>query len=194
MVVPAYGLEGFLVALDTTLTDEAGVALLYRLSAYARPRRGALVVAVIERGRVDGTAVLFNSALLFAADGSVAAIYRTRVLAPFGEYNPIPNPWPGGEAFLARIPGTPAVAAGRRFIPLRFGTTPRRVALGVMICFESAFPALAREAEARGATHLLNISHDQWAWSRHAMRQHADHAVLRSLETRQPIMRLSHGG
>lgn len=194
LTVLAEGVFHEIVSLDETLTDDAGVTLLNRLSRYARDRNGAVLAGVIERGRADGETVLFNTALLFGPAGSLDAIYRKRLLAPFGEYNPLPRLWPAGEEFLATVPGTLALSPGRRGAPLPVVTSRGEFSIGVLICFESAFPHLARAARASGATHLVNVSHDQWSGSRHAMRQHADHALLRSLETGLPIVRVSHGG
>jgi apolipoprotein N-acyltransferase len=78
------------------------------------------------------------------------------------------------------------------------GTTSGVVAvgparLGLLLCYESAFPRLAREAVDDGATLLVNLSNDAWFVAAGAS-QAVAFARLRAIETRRALVRVASGG
>jgi apolipoprotein N-acyltransferase len=129
----------------------------------------------------------YNSAYLFAPDGSVAGRYDKQHLVPFGEYVPLSDyvslPGPLVENignFSSGKPGRPLSCQG--------------AAIGVLICFESIFPELARDWTASGANLLVNITNDAWFGRSSAPWQHLSMAVLRAAENRRSLARSANTG
>ena len=65
---------------------------------------------------------------------------------------------------------------------------------GVFICFESAFPAIARRFTEDGADVLINISNDGYLGQTPVMRQHLANAVFRAVENARPVVRVTNTG
>jgi len=129
---------------------------------------------------------LYNSALLARPDGS-QSLYFKQHLVPFGEYIPLSDilPLPGPV-----VESIGNFAAGRTAQPLAAG----RASLGVLICFESIFPDLARRETANGANLLVNITNDAWFGRSSASIQHLAMAVLRAVENRRSLARAANTG
>ncbi|MBI4793102.1 MAG: apolipoprotein N-acyltransferase [Deltaproteobacteria bacterium] len=129
---------------------------------------------------------LYNSALLARPDGS-QSLYFKQHLVPFGEYVPFSDilPLPGPV-----VESIGNFAAGRTAQPLAAG----RASLGVLICFESIFPDLARRETANGANLLVNITNDAWFGRSSASIQHLAMAVLRAVENRRSLARAANTG
>jgi len=129
------------------------------------------------------TAPTFNSAMLLDADGKVIEVYDKMHRVPFGEYTPFGQylPW------LVRWIGMGRdLTPGREYSILHL---PKEVSAGVMICYEDAFPGIAREFVLRGAALLITLTNDAWYAESAGSRQHLLHAVLRAAETRRPLLR-----
>lgn len=128
----------------------------------------------------------YNSALLLKPDGS-RVLYHKRHLVPFGEYIPygdrldLPGP-------LVQSIGN--FSAGQSSTPLKSG----RAELGVLICFESIFPELARKTVNDGANLLVNITNDAWFGYSNATVQHMAMAVFRAVENRRSLARAANTG
>jgi len=146
-----------------------------------------LVVGGITREAAGSEVKLTNSAFLTDGSLNVKARYDKRHLVPFGEYVPLasilPVHWfvPQGVAFFS--PGkdhAPLTAAAGR--------------LGVMICYESVFPEIAREATALGAQLLVVITNDSWYGFTSAPHQHLAIARLRAIETGRNLVRAANCG
>jgi apolipoprotein N-acyltransferase len=65
---------------------------------------------------------------------------------------------------------------------------------GVFICFESAFPSIARRFAGEGADVLVNISNDGYLGPTPVMRQHLANVVFRAVENDRPILRVTNTG
>jgi apolipoprotein N-acyltransferase len=65
---------------------------------------------------------------------------------------------------------------------------------GVFICFESAFPDLARSFAGAGAQVLINISNDGYLGRTPVLRQHLANAVFRAVENRREVLRVTNTG
>lgn len=65
---------------------------------------------------------------------------------------------------------------------------------GLLICNESAIPALARAAVMDGAQFLVNSSNDGWFANSYLARAHWQHARLRAVETRKDVVVSSNRG
>ncbi|MBU4263971.1 MAG: apolipoprotein N-acyltransferase [Proteobacteria bacterium] len=129
---------------------------------------------------------LYNSALLARPDGS-QAIYFKQHLVPLGEYIPFSDilPLPGPV-----VESIGNFSAGSDSQPLAAG----KAKLGVLICFESIFPALARQEVANGANLLVNITNDAWFGKSSASIQHMAMAVFRAVENRRSLARAANTG
>ncbi|MGB5039142.1 MAG: apolipoprotein N-acyltransferase [Blastocatellia bacterium] len=128
-----------------------------------------------------------NSAVLVGPDGTRVGQYDKVRLLPFGEYVPLRGVVP----FVDRIPS------------LMYDFTPGEsvrlvdvegVRIGTSICFESAFPELAREARRAGATAFINLTNDAWFGPTPMPRQHLAHSVMRSIENGVDQIRVTNAG
>ncbi|MBI2814153.1 MAG: apolipoprotein N-acyltransferase [Opitutae bacterium] len=144
-----------------------------------------------------------NAAVVVSpADGLQAATYAKRKLVPFGEFVPL-RPVLGWIEKFAPIGGDfqRGSDAAPLLVPVNFGPTlngrmvsVRQVPVGVLICFEDIFPALARESVRAGAEVLAVLTNNGWFGEGGAAYQHAAHSVLRAIETRRPVIRCGNGG
>lgn len=131
----------------------------------------------------------FNSAVLLDPEGKPVGSYEKRHLVPFGEYVPLGGKFPGAKAIFELIGTVFTPAEKEAPLPEVAG-----VRLGVNICYEDAFPELARRDAARGAGLLVNLTNDSWFRRSSEARQHLALAALRSVETRRPMVRATNTG
>ncbi len=129
----------------------------------------------------------FNSAQLLRADGSYGGSYYKSHLVPFGEYVPLKKFLP----FLA-----PLVEAVGDFSPGTIGKPLewRGAKIGVLICFESIFPEIARTWVVNGANVLVNLTNDAWYGKSSAPYQSMAMTVFRAVETRRSVVRSANTG
>ncbi len=142
----------------------------------------------------DGERVRRNSLFLFRPDGSVSGqLYHKRHLVPFGEY--VPMEWLVDTLFpalgnLEMLNDGSRVTAGDdpALFEEDWGT------LGGLICFDSIYPALARDSVAAGAELLLVGTNDSWFFDSRAVYQHNGQAVLRAIENGRYVLRSANTG
>jgi len=128
----------------------------------------------------------YNSAFLFRPDG-VAECYDKLHPVPFSERLPYDDvlPW------IRNIQlGQGRYSPGREFKVFHLD----RSSFSVLICFESIFPRLARRFVKEDAHFLVNITNDSWFGDTPGPYQHAQMAVMRSVENRVPIARCGNTG
>jgi apolipoprotein N-acyltransferase len=65
---------------------------------------------------------------------------------------------------------------------------------GVLICFESSFSDFTRRYVQDGADFLVNITNDGWFGDNQGPLQHAEMAILRSVENRVTLFRAAYTG
>ena len=133
--------------------------------------------------------VHYNSAFLLNAAGELGYRYDKRRLVPFGEYLPRGSTLLGLSQALVRevshfTPGDPMQE------PARTG----HERFGFLICYESIFPELSRQAVLAGARFLVNITNDLWFGDTPAPRQHLQMAAMRAVELRKPLLRAANAG
>lgn len=152
--------------------------LAARLRALARETEAPLLVNVDAR-RPDGR---IRKAAVLVGPGGVLGSYDKTRLVPFGEYVPL-RPVLGWVSHVTRaaaqdrVPGSGVTVL--RADDLRF--TP-------LICFESAFPDLARTGVARGGELLVVQSADSTFQGSAELAQHAALAAVRAVETGRPVV------
>ncbi len=127
----------------------------------------------------------FNSAVMINPRGEKVAQYDKIHLVPFGEYVPLPEPV---AQFVPSMVGN--FQYGNEYDLFPFGEAKG----GVMICFESHFPALSREFVRRGADVLIEMTNDGYLGETPVLRQHLANAVFRAVETNRPVLRVTNVG
>jgi apolipoprotein N-acyltransferase len=134
-----------------------------------------------------GRTTYFNRACLIDEKGVTTGCYDKMHLVPFGEY----LPW-GFLTSWARelVPAAGDFTAGTSHAPLEW----HRIRIGVLICFESIFPELARKSVASGANCLAVITNDSWFGDTGAPWQHAQMAAFRAVEQRRWLIRAANTG
>ena len=135
----------------------------------------------------DGRQRSYNSAGLFATDGSLGPAYAKRHLVPFGERMPFQRliPWLG-RLELGQAEWTP----GERTVLFPSAAGP----FACLVCFEAIFPGLSRADVRAGARWLVNITNDEWFGNGAALYQHAAMSVFRAVENRVPLARCANTG
>ncbi len=130
--------------------------------------------------REDGRT--YNVARLLAPEGLDGQPYRKVHLVPFGEYVPLPRVF-----FFVRQISTEIGEFTPAPEPTLIRHGPFRI--GMAICYETIYPALARQETADGANLLVTISNDSWYGRAGAQEQHFAGAVLRSVENARFLLR-----
>jgi apolipoprotein N-acyltransferase len=136
---------------------------------------------------LSGGVITHNAAGLVLPSRAIAAQYEKIHLVPFGERIPFQGLLPFlGKIDLGQAEWTP----GTKPVIFPFRGAP----FGVLICFESIFPGLARDYGIDGARFLVNITNDEWFGPTAAPRQHADMAILRCVEEDLGMARCANTG
>ena len=140
-----------------------------------------------ESEKTTGGISSYNSAYLLTPEGEISARYDKQHLVPFGEYIPFSKFLPLPGPLVENIGN---FSAGKPIRPL----SCQSAEIGVLICFESIFPKLARDWTSRGANLLVNITNDAWFGRSSAPWQHLSMAVFRTLENRRSLARSANTG
>jgi apolipoprotein N-acyltransferase len=129
-----------------------------------------------------------NRAVLYQ-EGRVLGHYDKVHLVPFGERFPFRETLGGVYGFFFRAFGLGELAdrmPGDRLIPLG--------PYGTMICYESAFPSVARTLAWEGAGVLVLLTNDAWYCPSFGGRQHFALGRLRAVETGRWLLRAGNDG
>ena len=140
----------------------------------------------------DGHQQRTNASGLFAPDGKLRDRYAKHHLLPFGERMPFQAvlPWLG-KIDLGQAEWEPGAPPAPMDVRLDDG---RALRLGGLICYESIFPSLARQAVRAGADVLVNITNDGWFGRTAGPVQHAEMARMRAAECGVPLVRCANNG
>ena len=157
------------------------------MSRLARELRTPILAGILDAEfTADGQGTGFNAAALVDSRGAFTQpVYRKMYLVPIVERVPFVNPrWFSGLHWFGGF------GVGDRFPVYRIPEG----SFGVLICYESAFEALARRYRKDGADFLVNITNDGWYGRTWAPAQHASHLVMRAIENRVGIARSANTG
>jgi apolipoprotein N-acyltransferase len=159
-----------------------------------------LTGAIIIEGRRPAFEIT-NSAVLYDSGGAPVGRYDKTRLVPIVEA----LPYSGLLGWASWLTGTdvtrwlsPYVSLG--FAQMRASPEPAVIGLdglpplGVLICYESVFPGIAREERRRGARLLVSLSNDAWFGETAAAYQHAAFLGLRAVENRTWVIRAANTG
>jgi apolipoprotein N-acyltransferase len=165
-------------------TDIERDPLLLRQIRRLAAGTGAQVLVNQDASRPDGARS--KVALLIGPHGIAGSYTKTR-LVPFGEYIPLR----GALGWIAQI----SQAASSNMVPGdgahliratdRLG---RPLPLGVLICFESAFPDMSRVDTDLGAQLIVYQTSDSTFQRSWAPAQHASLSAVRAAETGRPVV------
>jgi apolipoprotein N-acyltransferase len=148
-------------------------------------RHGAVVVVNAQTLSRDGG--VLNANLVYDPNGSLQGRYAKQHLVPFGEYVPLRGLL-GFIGALDQVPFDFEQGSGRRLFTAgghRFET---------VICYESAFAPLVRDAVRHGAEFLV-VSTNNRSYRRSGLSaQHVAMSQMRAAETGRPILHASVSG
>ena len=154
----------------------------------ARVARAHLLVGSMDKApRVNGKERDYNGAYMFGPDGTLLGTYYKTHLVPFGEFVPGRGWLPFLQRYKIRAVDI-APGPGYRPLEAEFGRT------GVMICFESIFPYIARTIVRRGASVMVVMTNDAWFERTLAAEQHHAMSILRAVENRRYVARCAATG
>ncbi len=130
----------------------------------------------------------YNGAILIDPEKGITGIYKKIHPVPFSERIPYIDRFPIFKPFATSDMGD--FTPGRDFVifETRFSKPC------CLICFESIFPDLTREFVLRGADLLVNITNDGWFGKTPGPYQHAELAIMRSVELGKPLLRCANNG
>jgi apolipoprotein N-acyltransferase len=161
---------------------------LYR--AAIKSALGAEGVELVVGGvRSEGsqTPAYYNTIYSLARDGSVRGRYDKQYLVPFAEYFPLDidvlkrrfgrvrNFESGDEAGASPLPTAAGLA-------------------GILVCNETMLPEVAGQRVAAGAQYLVSPTNDTWISDTKYTEQQFDMAVMRAIEQRRYLVRVSTAG
>jgi apolipoprotein N-acyltransferase len=156
-----------------------------RLAAAARSAGGP-VLANVDAQREAGGGI-YKSALLVGPAGVLGSYDKMR-LVPFGEYVPL-RPLLG---WVTRL--TDAAAVDRHRGTRLAVLDAEGLAVSPLVCFESAFPDLARNLAAGGAELVVVQTADTTFQGSWGLDQHASLAAVRAVESGRPVLQAALSG
>ncbi len=150
---------------------------------------GAITTTTTASGANSGRPVFRNSAVLIGQDGTVHVASKN-ILVPFAEFVPFSNVF----SFM-RVLATPAGGVSG-YVP---GDGPSvmeidGIRIGVLICFESIFPAYGRRLVAGGSEVFFVLTQDGWWQNNRASAQHLAFGKFRAAEVARSIVQVSVDG
>ncbi|HEX4655837.1 MAG TPA: apolipoprotein N-acyltransferase, partial [Streptosporangiaceae bacterium] len=134
-------------------------------------------------------------AVLLSSTGVDARYVKTR-LVPFGEYIPFRQQLGWLTKISKAAPQNMIAGTGAHVMQVTPPASPspssgRPLTIGVLICFESAFPDMSRVDTDQGAQLIVYQTSDstwQAGWEEWVLAQHAALGALRAAETGRPVM------
>ena len=166
--------------------DDAAYRL--RLLALAAQIGDPILFGAPALGVANGRLGFYNRAYLVSDNGQVVAWYDKIQLVPFGEYVPLRSLF--GYFVNRVVTGFGDMFAGTKQTVFAV----KGAKLGVLICYESIFPNLARSVVNDGAEILVNITNDAWYGESSAPYQLLAMAAMRAIETKVPMVRVANTG
>lgn len=154
------------------------------IGAVAHRINSDLLFGTVSRGP---SGKFLNSVYACGKEGLPRGKYSKAHLVPFGEYTPLASYLP----FLRNL-----TAAGGDFVP---GDSHKPIratvgAVGVLICYEGAFPSITADTVREGAQVLVNVTNEAWFGMTSAPYQHLSFYVFRAIETDRYILRAANTG
>jgi len=156
------------------------------LASIEHASKSAGAQILVDQDALNAAGAKSKQATLISSTGIRGRYVKTR-LVPFGEYIPF-RPVLGWLSKISR-------AAAQNVVPgtgahVLHATLPggRRLTIGVLICFESAFPDMSRVDADHGAQVIIYQTSDSTFQASWAPAQHAALAAVRAAETGRPTV------
>jgi apolipoprotein N-acyltransferase len=161
-------------------TDPALLASIEHLSG----RAGAEIL--VDQDASTAAGAQSKQATLISNTGINGSYVKTR-LVPFGEYIPFRSVLGWLTKISRAAPKNVVPGTGARVLHV---TLPggHSLTIGVLICFESAFPDMSRVDADHGARVIVNQTSDSTFQTSWAPAQHAALSALRAAETGRPVV------
>ncbi len=160
------------------------------LMSISKQLSAELLVGAIQKEEIGEETNFYNVVYHIKEDGINQTVYRKQILVPFGEFLPF------AEFFNKMCPWLIDFMSGNYFKAGEemavFDTKAGKI--GALICYESIFPEIAKEAVEKGAEALVIVSNDSWFQNTPAMREHYAHAILRAVESDRYVIRAGNTG
>jgi apolipoprotein N-acyltransferase len=166
---------GYDLRQDTTLLRR-----LRRLSATA----GAQLL--VNQDALNASGAKSKTAALIGPGGIDGTYVKTR-LVPFGEYIPFRAELGWLSAISRAAPQNVVAGTGAHVLHATLGNG-RPLTIGVLICFESAFPDMSRVDADHGAQVIIYQTSDSTFQGSWALEQHASLSAVRAAETGRPVV------
>src|ERR1700733_12565406 len=165
-------------------TDIDRQPVLYRQIRRLAAGTGAQVLVNQDASLPDGAR---SKVTLLIGPHGIAGSYTKTRLVPFGEYIPLRGAlgWIAGISQAAASNMVPGDGAHLVHATDRLG---RPLPLGVLICFESAFPDMSRVDTDLGAQLIVYQTSDSTFQHSWAPAQHASLSAVRAAETGRPVV------
>ena len=145
---------------------------------------------------------IFNSACYLGSNGEIINRYDKIHLVPMSEYVPFRKIFPIMDDIIlafSELPYIAGISPGTNSEPFtlsvkRDNQPIKDYKYGVLICYESIFPELARGSVRRGADFIINISNDGWFNNSAELDQILAISAFRAVENRTPFVRATNTG
>lgn len=134
----------------------------------------------------SGKPGLTNSAGIFYK-GELVDKYDKVHLVPFGEYVPL-------QKILFFVNKLVATAGDFLSGDSIKNCNYKNMSFGIMICYESIFPEIAKTLRFNGADVFINITNDAWFGNSPAPYQHFVMSIFRAVENRKYLIRVANTG
>ncbi len=166
----------------------------YWLGALATETHANIITGVVGMrvGARQQVRETYNSAILIAPGGDVAARYDKIHLVPWGEYVPFKSVFSFAQSLTHEV-GDFSRGTERSVFTLH-GRDFNDEKVGLFICYESIFPDEIRLFALNGAQLLVNISNDGWFGETGAPGQHLNMSRMRAIENRRWVLRSTNTG
>jgi apolipoprotein N-acyltransferase len=175
---------------DLVVWGESSVGYDLSTDTVLRTRLQALSASVgaqilASQDALDRAGAASKVAVLIGGNGIDGSYVKTR-LVPFGEYIPFRSALAWLTAISRAAPQNMVTGTGAQVLhaTLRGG---RGLSIGVLICFESAFPDMSRYDADHGAQVIIYQTSDSTFQDSWALAQHASLGALRAAETGRPV-------
>lgn len=134
-----------------------------------------------------------NAIFTFDTTGKNTGVYQKHILLAFGEYLPFSDHFP----FLLKL--LPTIAdfergVGPHVLSITKPQTSEEVQLGPQICYEGLHPWFSKGLVDDGADIFVNITNDSWFGHTFESYQHLYMTLMRSVEFRRPMIRVTNTG